>query len=232
MFALVLKRPACTDSVAAVQSFSKVAGQVRCLYEIARPVASLSGHQLVAVVAGAEEVDRYYNVPCVFCSAQIFLYVLCWLLWLGWDWRQKHFASDGQSVGMSWCGAPVTVLSCSGAFSDERSRLSLDWLTLRVFVFYTLQISRRRFNSRCRGWAQRWLASRQIATRPANEVKLDCGKFPYVLLLKFSSFFVIFITLLLTFVAPETLLYLAYVPAVKIVPLLDALQQLMLFAMP
>jgi hypothetical protein len=34
------------------------------------------------------------------------------------------------------------------------------------------------------------------------------------------------------FVAPETLLYLVSVPPVKIVPLRDALQQLMLFAMP
>jgi hypothetical protein len=34
------------------------------------------------------------------------------------------------------------------------------------------------------------------------------------------------------FVAPETFLYLVSVPPVKVVPLLDALQQLMLFAMP
>jgi hypothetical protein len=49
----------------------------------------------------------------------------------------SHFTTDGQSVSMSWCRAPsgaydqmsvncltVTVLSNSGALSDERSGLS------------------------------------------------------------------------------------------------------------
>jgi hypothetical protein len=53
-----------------------------------------------------------------------------------------------------------------------------DWLlVLRVAVSYTLSASWAWSNGSWHCWLQHWLASRQIATRPANEGKLLCGKF-------------------------------------------------------
>jgi hypothetical protein len=59
----------------------------------------------------------------------------------------SHFATDGQSVSMSWYRAPsgahdqifvnystATVLSYSGALSDERSGLSFVSHSLKVFA--------------------------------------------------------------------------------------------------
>jgi hypothetical protein len=69
---------------------------------------------------------------------------------------QDHFATDGRSVSMSWCRAPsgahdpiflncltATVLSCSGALSDEMSGLflvshSLKCLSICTYIFFNI----------------------------------------------------------------------------------------------
>jgi hypothetical protein len=71
---------------------------------------------------------------------------------------QSLFATDGQSVSMSWCRAPsgahdqmvvncltVTVLSCSCVLSDERSDLSfvghsLISLSICTWIIYNLHV--------------------------------------------------------------------------------------------
>jgi hypothetical protein len=65
--------------------------------------------------------------------------------------RQSHFATDGRSVSMFWCGAPsgahdqmfvncstVTVLSCSGALSNERA--GHIWI-VGCFVVYAVGVA-------------------------------------------------------------------------------------------
>jgi hypothetical protein len=73
----------------------------------------------------------------------------------------SHFATDGRSVSMSWCRAPseahdqtfvncltVTVLSYSGALSDERSGLSFVSHSLKSLSICTWNFTFYVFNMR------------------------------------------------------------------------------------